>query len=138
MHRNRQLTGLDRALLNCEFCITQPPILVPIVWDCADTEPEKFTKCLNTAYPLRVINHHDGGCGDRPENSPSLSMMILCYVAPAGVALAAPLVFGTGRKYTSVVKQKLKSYSLKLTRMMVSTRGNSTVFENRFTNHISS
>jgi hypothetical protein len=63
-------------------------------------------------------------------------MMILCYVAPAGVALAAPLVFGTGDKYTSVVKQKLNKYGMRSTKIMASTKGKSAVFESRFTYHI--
>ncbi len=47
-------------------------------------------------------------------------MMVLCYVAPAGVALAAPLVFGTGDKYTNVVKAVLKRYGMRPTTIMAS------------------
>ena len=36
-------------------------------------------------------------------------MMVLCYAAPACVALSAPLLFGTSEKYTKIWSQKLSS-----------------------------
>ena len=80
--------------------------------DCADVLPNEFTNCLNLNYSTRPTNQYDGGCGHRPDNAPSLIMMVLCTAAPSGVALAAPLVFGTGEKYVGLWRKKLRSTSV--------------------------
>ena len=67
--------------------------------------------CLNIEYATRFDFEFEEGCGDRPENAPSLAMMVLCYAAPACVALAAPLLFGTSDKYTKIW---VKKYSTKV------------------------
>jgi hypothetical protein len=81
--------------------------------ECADVLPNEFTNCLNLNHAIRTNNQYDGGCGHRPDNAPSLIMMVLCTAAPSGVALAAPLVFGTGEKYVGLWRKKLRSTSVR-------------------------
>jgi len=80
--------------------------------ECANWKTEGFPmyiSCLDVKYPTRFIETFEEGCGDRPENAPSVAMMVLVYAAPACVALAAPLLFGTSEKYTKVWTKRTSS-----------------------------
>ncbi len=73
---------------------------------CADVPPSSFTSCLNLHYSWRKQSEYDDGCGSRPSNAPSVTMMVLCSAAPSAVALTAPLVFGTNGLYIGFYRKK--------------------------------
>jgi hypothetical protein len=90
------MSEFGKASEEWKVCAESVNQLYPL---CLDAAPGEFLSCLNLEYALRTVNTFDGGCKQKPENSPSLSIMVLCFAAPSGVALTAPLIFGTGEQY---------------------------------------